>query len=267
MRSIKAHKESADFQRIFKFAKSSQSKLVVWQVDDGRRDIYDSVLVSFHLDAGKLHFQLTEDGIISVEFPLYCYSEDSQFIFKSKIIDSQGQKFSATVPDEIMLLDEPDITSVRGTLGISTNWVGRRYGGNTEDLGNDFIRVKSMSQRSLRDQDFLKQEFMPIDEEDEVYADLRQSPRARPKSGKKVKIKVKELYEALEFTLFDLSRGGVGFLVDNEFMFVKGMEIQVLGFDEFNLDDPLVGQVMGIRPLDEKLLEFKVGVQFSEGQD
>jgi hypothetical protein len=40
-----------------------------------------------------------------------------------------------------------------------------------------------------------------------------------------------------------------------------------MGFNEFLLDDPLIGKVMSIRPMDEHQVEFKVGVKFTEGQD
>ena len=49
--------------------------------------------------------------------------------------------------------------------------------------------------------------------------------------------------------------------------FSKGQDIKIVGFNEFELDDPLFGQVMSVRPIDNNQIEFKVGVKFSEGQD
>ena len=47
------------------------------------------------------------------------------------------------------------------------------------------MRVKSMAQRSNRDQQLLKSEFgLTVDEEDKLYADQRAAPRARPKDDK-----------------------------------------------------------------------------------
>ena len=266
MRTLKLDNDSTHFQKIFKELKATQASVVTWQVDEGKRIILGSRLISFHIDAGKLHFEFTEDGKMSSSLPLYCYAEDGQLIFKSKVLELKGRKFSITVPDEIMLLDEPDVTDIRKNLNISTTWKGRRYGLNTENLGSDFISVRSpsMAQRSVRDLDFLNSEFLSVDDEDKLFADKRESPRARPKGNKRVKIIVPDFDQPLAFRLFDLSRGGLGFLVGDENLFERGSKIQIVGFDEFNLDDPLIGEVMGIRPMDEAHLEFKVGIKFAD---
>jgi hypothetical protein len=67
--------------------------------------------------------------------------------------------------------------------------------------------------------------------------------------------------------LFDLSRGGMGFIIHDDGIFSKGEEIRIVGFNDFDLDDPLVGMIMSIRPIDGAQSEFKVGVKFNEGQD
>jgi hypothetical protein len=45
------------------------------------------------------------------------------------------------------------------------------------------------------------------------------------------------------------------------------MEVFVMGFDAFDLDDPLVGIIMSQRAVDETNVEFKIGIKFSEGQE
>ena len=129
------------------------------------------------------------------------------------------------------------------------------------------MRVKSMAQRSNRDQQLLKSEFgLTVDEEDKLYADQRAAPRARPKDDKWVRL-VKGVSETpLPYKLFDLSQGGMGFVSFDETEFPKGSDIRVVGFNDFELDDPLFGQIMSIRPIDGVLSEFKIGVKFSEGQ-
>ncbi len=265
MRTIKLETDTTDFQKIFKELKATRASVVTWQLDDsGKRSILSARLISFHIDAGKLHFEFIEDGKISSTLPLYSYVEDSQLIFKSKVLDLNGRKFSVTVPDEIRLLDEPDVTDVRKNLGISTVWKGRIYGATSTFTTSEPMRGRSMSQRSVRDIDFLNQEFISVDEEDKLFADKRESPRARPKGNKRVMIRVEGFDSALAFRLFDLSRGGLAYIVGDENLFPIGSKIQIMGFDEFKLDDPLLGQVMGIRPMDEAHLEFKVGIKFVE---
>ena len=124
-----------------------------------------------------------------------------------------------------------------------------------------------MAQRSNRDQQLLKSEFgLTVDEEDKLFAGQRAAPRARPKDDKWVKV-VRGIGEAaLPYKLFDLSQGGMGFVSFDETEFPKGSDIHVVGFNDFELDDPLLGTIMSIRPMDGVLSEFKIGVKFSEGQ-
>ena len=143
-------------------------------------------------------------------------------------------------------------------------------GPNVDNLGSSNIAVKNMLQRSSRDQELLNNHewHMPsVDEEDLMFVDKRESPRARPKSEKWVKIRKAGEQEINLFKLFDLSRGGMSFIAIGETDYPKDCEINVTGFETFDLDDPLVGKVMSLRPMDETLIEFKVGVKFNEGQD
>jgi hypothetical protein len=105
-----------------------------------------------------------------------------------------------------------------------------------------------------------------LDEEEKLFADKRESPRMRPKSGKLVKVMKKGESKIIIMKLFDLSQGGMAFLTMNPNDYPKGSEIFVTGFDAFDLDDPLVGTVMSHRNVDELNLEFKIGIKFHEGQ-
>jgi c-di-GMP-binding flagellar brake protein YcgR len=114
----------------------------------------------------------------------------------------------------------------------------------------------------------LLQEFkLNFDEEEKFYASKRESPRARPELDKWVKVMKADADGPQLYKLFDLSRGGMAFIAEMHSEFIKDSDVFIVGFDEFDLDDALVGKVMSIRPLDELELTFKVGVKFSEGQD
>jgi hypothetical protein len=172
------------------------------------------------------------------------------------------------------VLEDPEVVLIRGSIGedLAKPWKTKRIDtspihkpGTTHDV----MRVKSMAQRSSRDQTLLKSEFgLSVDEEDKLYADKRSAPRARPKDDKWVRV-VKTLDEtaALPYKLFDLSQGGMGFIAFDENEFPKGSDIHVVGFNDFSLDDPLFGKIMSIRPIDGATSEFKVGVKFSDGQN
>jgi hypothetical protein len=131
------------------------------------------------------------------------------------------------------------------------------------------MRVKSMVERTARDQEFLNSEFdaVSLDEEDKLFAEKREAPRARFKDDKFVKVQTLESNILQILKLFDLSRGGMGFITLEPQLFPKGTKILIVGFEGFNLDDPLIAEVMSQRAVDELQIEFKIGCKFDQGQD
>ena len=267
MRVIEKEKDLATFQKIFKQLQNGQG-LLIWQIsDDGKRDVCDSKLESFHLSSRKIRFILQSSNNFSIGSTVYCYSEEQQLIFKTSVEELKETHFIGPYPEEIRLLDESEVGDMRDR--IQTFWKTKRISTEKDDLGSDYMRVKSMAQRSSRDQAHLNKEFgeSSADAEERFFADKRSSPRAKPKGDKWVKVlRVGEVESEL-FKLTDLSRGGLGFIVYNEDQFVKNSIIKILGFEQFDLDDPLIGTVMSVRQLNDSDTEFKVGIKFDEGQE
>lgn len=270
MRVIKSDSGFLAYQKIFKHVMSNHSEVVVWQIFDDGRKVSSSFLNSFYIDSAQLHFDLPQENPIDSSQPVYCYSEEGQFIFKSQVREIKSSALSLAFPEEIKLLEESEITLIRGQIGVDLGevWRTKRLNMGESDNG-DYVRVKSMAERSTRDQDFLNQEFdsVSLDQEEAMFADKRESPRARPKIDKWVKVVVNDAPEVHLVRLFDLSRGGIGFLTGRTDVFPKGAQLKVVGFEEFDLDDPLIGQIMSQRPIDDSMTEYKVGVKFNEGQD
>ncbi len=273
MKVIKSDSGFLAYQKIFKHVHNNQSELVLWQISaTGERNISRSRLNSFHLDTGLLHFEKATDLAFADETVLFCYCEDEQFIFKAHIQNVKDAVFTVEVPPEIKLLEESDIHVIKGQIGVdlTDTWKTKRLNVDVPGSSNgpDYMRVKSMAERSSRDQEFLNNEFdsVSLDEEEKLFAGKRESPRARPKIDKWVKIKTDSSDEVHFLRLFDLSRGGIGFLTMDVHLFPKGSSINVVGFEEFDLDDPLVGVIMSHRAIDETQIEFKIGVKFNEGQ-
>jgi hypothetical protein len=248
--------------------------LVTWQLDpvSGTRTITEASITEFRPKHNEIHFLFVSEEGLEPTLPVYFYVENDELIFKTSIQEMTPLYISTNLPLEIQFLEEAEVKIIHKQPGLSTYWASKRMpggGANVDNFGSDFVVVKSMSQRSSRDQEFLNQEWdMPsVDEEDKLFADKRESPRARPKADKWVKVRKAGERGVGMYKLFDLSRGGMSFIVIGESDYPKGSEINVTGFETFDLDDPLVGKVMSLRPLDESQIEFKVGVKFNEGQD
>lgn len=274
MRVIKSDTGFLFYEKIFKQLMANQSDLVVWQLspENGERNITRSRLNSFHMESGRLFLEIDRKNIVNDNLPLYCFSEDGLVIFKTHIQEITDRNISVSLPEEMKVLEDPEVIRIKGSTGqdLAQPWKTKRLDtspihkpGTTHDV----MRVKSMAQRSSRDQVLLNNEFcLSVDEEDKLFADKRESPRARPKDDKWVKVAKLQGDGPETYKLFDLSQGGMGFVCFDESEFTKGTAIHIVGFNEFDLDDPLVGKVMSIRPIDGAQSEFKIGVSFSEGQ-
>lgn len=272
MRVIKSDSSGVyAYQKILKHMHSSTTVLVLWQVspETGERSILNSRLNSYHQESGLMHFELNSGVKFKAQLPLYCYSRTGQFIFKTDIRDMKSNVFSVSFPEEIKLLEEPDLILVKGIAGadLAEAWKTRSLnldGGG----GSDIMKVKSMAERSSKDQDFLNAEFnsVSLDEEDKMFKDKRENPRARPKIDKWAKVVSETSDEIHIMKLFDLSQGGIAFISMEPNLFPKGSKIRVVGFDDFTLDDALIAQVMSHRPVDDLQIEFKIGCKFDEGQ-
>jgi hypothetical protein len=272
MKVIKSDSPFGVYQKIFKHVQAHHSVMVVWQCvpETGERKVSETRLNSIQLDSGVLHFDLPQDNPLVSQLVVYCYCEEEQFIFKTDIQNIKSNVLSIILPKEIQMLEEEDITIIRSSCGVnlSSFWKSKRLSVDGQQ-STDSIQIKSMNERTTRDQEFLNNEFdsLSLDEEDKLFADKRESPRARPKIDKWIKIKSDSLEDSIFFKLFDLSRGGLSFITVDSHLFPKGSKIHVMGFEEFDLDDPLIGQVMSQRPIDDTKVEFKIGIKFDEGQD
>lgn len=269
MRVIKSDSGFLVYQKVFKHLQANQCDVVIWQTDEsGKRNISESRLNSYHLETKLLHFKLPLGDELSTELPVFCYSEDGQFIFKSSVSQVSLSVLSLTLPLEIKLLEDPDVTVIKGAIGLDLSpvWRTKRLNFDDEEM-LDYSLQKP--KRTARDRDFLDQEInsLSLDDEDKMFADKRESPRARPKVDKFVKIMTEVSDEVHFLKLFDLSQGGIGFITMDAHLFPKGKRIKVIGFQDFDLDDPLLGQVMSHRAIDETQIEFKIGCKFDEGQD
>jgi hypothetical protein len=120
-------------------------------------------------------------------------------------------------------------------------------------------------EQSQRDKDIFETElsFISLDDEDAQFADKRDAPRARPKKGKMISMKVQGTEQEEEtHELFDLSRGGLGVICFNEERYHAGDIIEIFSFDSNVLDAPMLSIVRSVREADETRTSFKIGMQF-----
>lgn len=269
MKILNPRDDFQSFEKVFKQLKTAKSQLVIWQVfpENGKRVVHHTILNSYDSDRQLLNLSSVND-FLDPALPLFCYVEEQALIFKSNVREIKDDFFTTLFPSVIKKLENDDFEVIKSQIGIDVQnlWTGK---GKTEKSEDGVWHVKSMSERSSRDQEFLNQEFgnLTLDEEDKMFADKRESPRVRPKVQKLVKVVKKGETEMNFFDLFDLSRGGMSFITSIPDNYPKGSEIMIVGFDTFDLDDPLLGTVMSHRPMPDSALDSKVGIKFLDGQE
>lgn len=269
MKVLSLHVELPIYQKVFNQLKASKSPVVIWQVfpEKGERVINEATLLSYDLEGQLLNLSLL-NHFLDPKLPVYCYVEDQCLIFKSTVQAIKDDQFSTLFPQQMKVLEEEDFHLIKSNTGLDLNnlWVAKTGAGN--NIVDEIWRVKSMAQRSKHDQDFLNNEFdhLSVDEEDKMFADKRESPRVRPKVQKIVKLVKKGEDSVNFFDLFDLSRGGMSFVTSIPDHYPKGTEVKIVGFDTFDLDDPLIGTVMSVRPIDGSGIDVKIGIKFHDGQ-
>lgn len=138
----------------------------------------------------------------------------------------------------------------------------------TGGSGADRIETKmkgKITPRSESDQAFFEQElsYVTLDEEDKKYEGQRNAPRAKPPEGKMIIIQTKDGSKPQEtLPLYDLSRGGMGFMTFSESAYAKGEVLNVYGFDNKNFDEPMFAIIRSVREADEMGIQYKCGCQF-----
>lgn len=127
--------------------------------------------------------------------------------------------------------------------------------------------VKSMS---AADTALFEEElsYITLDEEDKMYEGMRAAPRAKPPEGKMVTAQEASGERAPgTYVLYDLSRGGLSFLVFSSDEFARGELVHILAFDTKKFDEPMIAEVKSVREADELGVQFKVGCQFVTEED
>jgi hypothetical protein len=252
MKVIKSANNGGIFLKMFEYLHSQQSEICVWQIDPQthERAKYYTFLISYDLLNRRLSFSSPEKMSFNLHEPIFFYAEDGQVIFKTMIKNATDKILEVLSPEELKILEEAEESTMDDDAKMAASM------------------LKSMSDRTQRDQDFLQQEIegLSIEDEEMIFADQRESPRARPKAEKLVKIQKISTKTFYVFKLFDLSRGGISFVSVQPEVFPVGQLIKITGFDVFDLDDPLFARVMSHRPLDEYKIEYKIGCKFEEGQ-
>ena len=225
-------KNTHEYEAFWQSVEKAKPGFVLWQLEgEGERRIKFFSLQTRNTEKAQLI--LTEQSAQELAFSmqdLYGYCEDLSFIFKTQISAIEGTRIVLSFPVVVKILEDDDVIFIQGLKEM--------------DFSHAPWRVKKLDST----------------EEEQAYSSLREAPRARPQGEKKVSLyKTGEPDSRAVYPMFDISRGGLSFLVEQVDRFQKGDYIEVVALEEDELDTILIGEVMSIRAQEET---WKVGVKF-----
>ncbi len=225
-------KNLKEYEAFWQSVEKAKPSFILWQLQsEGERKIKTFTFKARNIEKAELVLAEQSSQASSFSMQDLCgYCEDLGFIFKTQISAIEGSQIMISSPLVVKLLEEDDVQYIQGLNGL--------------DFSKAPWRLKKLD----------------TTEEEQVYTSLREAPRARPQGEKKVSLyKTGEPENREVYTMFDISRGGLSFIVNIEDKFQKGEYIEVAALEEDELDTILVGEVMSIRSQDEN---WKIGIKF-----
>ncbi len=106
-----------------------------------------------------------------------------------------------------------------------------------------------------------KLQFVEVEDE-EKFKDQRAVPRKNAREGQMVGVERLKLEKVFTHFLYDLSQGGMAFLVDDPGEYEVGEQVRLTMLDGVEVEKKIEGEVVAIRKKEESLGEFKVCIKF-----
>lgn len=229
------------------------SDTTIWYLDEnGERNVFEGFIQSVDLSNDSITYFVPDlDRLIDCDF-IYFNMPDKNIIYKSARLSLVNKLLTTNFPQEVKFLDQPF-------------WVDKMDREMLRTMPVDQLKTKLVGRTQTELKDLESQISLDkLDEEDKVFADLREAPRARPKVDKMVTIERDTDFGVISetYVLYDLSKGGMGFLVYDQKEFSVGENIRVVSFDAQSVGESMVGIVRAVRDADDLGVQYKVGVQF-----
>jgi hypothetical protein len=245
---------TGDYYKFFNTLKDSQDVVVMWQANAKSRErlIMETSVNFFTDNAATVNLSVPPGAMLLEGQQLFFYVSASKSMFKCELKEHKGSNLTVAYPSEIMLLEAHDVPPNFSLEGGNSDWRVRKFTKSGPESFSTLTRNKKFDDRSLRDQNFMKESFVASeDEEEEKYIELIAEGEKDSQPLHLLELNDKEF----KFSTF--------FLDD----FAIFSEIRVAGIGQFRLDEPIVGVVVSHRRLEKDGYAFEVGVKFLEEEN
>tara|TARA_R110000868_G_scaffold42681_8_gene144062 strand:- start:380 stop:1066 length:687 start_codon:yes stop_codon:yes gene_type:complete len=135
------------------------------------------------------------------------------------------------------------------------------------EFEKDFITIPLPARLNVLSKEFLQKIELVERENEDRNKHKRAAPRSQAKTGQLVGIdRIDEYEQTIRsdlHSLYDISAGGMGFMVHDPAEFAVGDLVRVTHVDGKKLPKELIGSVVAVRHLEDEVIDtFKIGVKF-----
>ena len=249
---------------------------IAWQINEGNsRIIHEVKLTEIKNDEESLIFSGVNMAFNDRE--IFFYSKEQKVIFKTQITVKEDNRITVKIPEVMKALDESDQSKMEGMLAAFSHAskdqeesepsiddrgnINDSFGFGEKHDGHQWL-TDSMSEHDAK---ILSEElsYITLEEEDQMFEGMRATPRAKPPEGKMITVQVeKDARPQASYMLYDLSQGGLSFLVFTKDEFSVGEKVFIKAFDTKKFETPIISEVKAIRDADQLGVQFKVGCEF-----
>jgi hypothetical protein len=265
----------------------SNSIVTIWQKLENERQVFQGICKNIDHDNQRMFFECDKELSLS-DSEVFFYSEEHSMIFKISDFNFEENFLDTSFPEELISLSQKENDDyalknkkIRGTTQhfkdetmsleskrerIKTEPLSGRASPET-NMGGLMVgafkteKISSKISANLKTEKISTKQSVKSISEDEAFEHHRSTPRARPKSQKRVTFHIKGKPEtSKEYELFDLSMGGMSFVITSRDLLSKNDELEFTYFDDNAVSTLMIGIIRNIR--EEAPDRFKVGVQF-----
>ena len=283
MATINRERNNDAFRQRIDHLIAGVESFLMWQTEkdsEGKVKRYISKLTfQQDLEDKSVLIFTAQDAVTLINSAIYMYSEDSDLIYKTSLNKLENNFIHINYPAELIFINElgDDEREIYQDIaqGLKNDYIqGRSYTdtidskplvgrGRTEHIQTlikKHDKLKSFNPADLSPELAIDQ-ILTVDEEDQLFEDLRSSPRARPSNEQTVVLSPESRLDKARYMLFDLSTGGLSFKTDNGAKFIIDQRIKVYTVGDNQIKPPRVGRIASKRRIDDTN-EYKIGVQF-----
>ena len=265
---------------IFHELQEANGRFLIWRkqkiAGEERVRVVTGILSSNLVEKEVVFIDLTSGNKLVENFgeesDLFCFNPDQNLLFKAKIKELKLTKITLSFPNKINIisaknvkiilpeLSDPKLKKVFGTTESESAQLESNIDVNGDPLPNN-EEVSNIKPEIKTTEDSQEQDTNEVED----YTAIRSAPRGKASGDQVVEVLFTSgpmTGEKGYYELYDLSVGGLSFIVFDENEIPMGTKVNITNLGGNEKRPPLKAEAVSFAELDPTSGEFKVGLKF-----